>query len=205
MRGSRAWICWTRLRQNKCTKQDCSGACQDQDLASRFWGRLRLESSAPSLENRRYPSPLRNAHNRLRDCAKNCTCPWSELCGAAEKCETEVANTLQHFVGRTISSNVVTQAGLLGPLGGIVLRLTSSCADAHHVARTHATTKLVKEALGTNQEFVNEAFAEMASERLTDNGVKVSADGADGEQWPGELTTPPTQGYQRCGAHTHPP
>ena len=42
-------------------------------------------------------------------------CPWSELCDAAERCETDVINTLQHLVGRTI--NMVAQAELPGPLG----------------------------------------------------------------------------------------
>ena len=37
--------------------------------------------------------------------------------------------------------------------------------------------ELVKEALGTNQELVDEAVATMASERSRDKGVKVSADG----------------------------
>ena len=70
---------------------------------------------------------------------------------------------------------MVTQAGLPGPLGGIGLKLMSSCADAHYVAK--ATAKLVEEALGTNQEFADEAVVETASDRLTDKGVKVSTDG----------------------------
>ena len=79
-------------------------------------------------------------------------------------------DTLQHLVGRTINRNVVTQAGLLGPLAGIGLRLTSRCADAHFVARTQATTKLVEEAPETKQEFVEEVVAEMASERFYREG-----------------------------------
>ena len=137
-------------------------------------------------------------------------CPWSELCDAAERCETDVithaptpCRTDDQHGG---ASGIARTAGRL--------RLTSSCADAHNVARTQATTKLVKEALGMNQEFVYQAVTETAGERLTDKGVK-SADGqVTRTDWAeqtvnsgpvGELTRRPMQDNQRCGAHTHLP
>ena len=121
-------------------------------------------------------------------------CPRSELCDAADKCEKEVTNTLESFVGRTINRDAVTQAGLPGLLG----RHRAETDAQLRRCRTQATTKPVKEALGTSQEFVNETVAEMASERLIDTGVKVSTDGQiTMTDWakqmvaPGEPTTPP--------------
>ena len=192
---------------NKCTKQDSSSARQDQDLASRLRVRLRMENSAlcRRTEDIQARWETRTGHECVRITAKHAdgqaqslrhavwlqltkssarkldsdarVWTWSEPCDATEKCETDVMNTLQHLVGRSINWSVVTQAAVPGSLGGIGLRLSSSCADAHSVGRTQATTKLVKEALGTNREFVDEAVAKMASESVADRRAKDSEDG----------------------------
>ena len=62
-------------------------------------------------------------------------CPWNELKDAAERSESAVIHTRQSLLDRTMTSDALTQVTLLGPLSGTGLRLTSSCADAHFVAR----------------------------------------------------------------------
>ena len=76
-------------------------------------------------------------------------CLWNERQGCCMKERRRGhQNTMQSLLGRTMGSDTLALATLLGPLSGIGLGPTSSCADAHFVARVKATEHLVNETLG---------------------------------------------------------
>ena len=93
-------------------------------------------------------------------------CPWEELKEAMTKCELAVVDILQSLLGRPIDGDTLTQATLPGFFGGLGLRMTSRCADAHFVARTRATEHLVRGATLTDQDFIDNQLMQAAQERL---------------------------------------
>ena len=101
-------------------------------------------------------------------------CPCEELQEAMARGEVAVVSTLQSLLGRPIDRDTLAQAVLPGPLGGRGLRMTSRCADANFFERTRATEYLVREATGTEHEFMDNHLMRAAQEGLRVKGIVVS-------------------------------
>ena len=143
-------------------------------------------------------------------------CPCEELQEAMTRCEVAVVSTLQSLQDRPIDGDTLARAVLPGPLGGHGLRMTSRCTDAHFFARTRATEYLVREAMGTEQEFIDNQLMRAAQERLRVKGVVVSGAGGvmshsrtgrirQSTQDFGETTTALTQDSHQCAAFSSHP